>query len=50
MNDFEDTKTKLFDIIMAETIICPDLTNMFSDENFKDAMDMILYDQKLLNG
>lgn len=50
MNNFEDTKSKLYDIIMSETKIYSDVKEIFSDENFKDAMDMILYDQKLLNG
>ena len=45
MNDLEDTKSKLFDVLISEESYNHVGKELFSDVSFKNAMDKILYNQ-----
>ena len=46
MNDLEDTKSKLYDVLTSENNHNSVAKELFSDASFKNAMDLILHNQK----
>ena len=42
MNDLEDTKSKLYDVLISENLHNSAAKELFSDERFKSFMDNIL--------
>jgi glycosyltransferase involved in cell wall biosynthesis len=49
MNDFDDTKSKLYDVLTSESNHNSVGKELFSDVSFKKAMDKILHNQKNVN-
>lgn len=50
MNNLEDTKSKLYEVLTSENLHNSVGKELFSDESFKKALDMILYNHnKILN-
>jgi hypothetical protein len=46
MNNFDDTKLKLYDVLTSESIHNSVAKELFSDESFKNSMELILHNQK----
>lgn len=46
MNDLEDTKSKLYEVLTSENLSNSVGKELFSDENFKNAMEMVLHNKK----
>jgi hypothetical protein len=46
MNDLEDSKLKLYQLLTSENTHNSDVKELFSDESFKKSLDMILFNKK----
>ena len=49
MNNLEEAKAKLFEVLTSESLNNSQARELFSDESFKNAMDMILFNKKQLH-
>ena len=49
MNNLEEAKAKLLEVLTSESLNNSQARELFSDESFKKAMDMILFNKKQLH-
>lgn len=49
MNDLEDAKSKLLEALISDNLHNTIAKELFSDKNFKNSLDMILYNSKQVN-
>jgi hypothetical protein len=49
MNDLEDAKSKLLEVLTSDNLHNTVAKELFSDKNFKNSLDMILYNSKQVN-